>query len=127
MYKNLFPTTELAVDLKLYTRESGRMEKGVMIDGVLTRDGEDHFTFIQNALERKSTQEVKRNPKVYKGISINVHRSDDGQLYPTFNRPRFDKLFTFSDFCHQAALELLVVADMNDELLETNECLGEEG
>jgi len=39
----------------------------------------------------------------------------DGTLYPTFNRPRYSKNFTFQDFCREAAEELIVVTGLVEE------------
>ena len=127
MNKKLFPTTELATDLKLYTREPGRMEMGVMVDGAIIRDGEDHFTFFQNVTEKKRTMVAKRNPIVYEGDCINIHRTDDGQFYPTFNRPRFTREFTFRDFCRFAAVELLLIAGIDGEMPDSITSLREKG
>jgi hypothetical protein len=109
LFKDFFPNTELGVDLKLLTRKAGRMKVGAYLDGTITHDSEDHFTFIQNASE-KEVEAEHRNPHVYKGVRINVKRKEDGTLYPTFNRPRLTKDFTFQDFCHEAAKELRTVA-----------------
>ena len=57
----------------------------------------------------------QRNPHVYIGIRINVNRKDDGTLYPTFNRPRYTRDFSFQDFCREAAEELLLVAGLIEE------------
>ena len=111
LQKKLYPTTELDVDLKLMTRKPGRMPVGAMLDGAITHDKEDHFTFIQNDPEKKKVVTM-RNPHVYLGKRINVNCKDDGTLYPTFNRPRYTKNFTFADFCREAAEELLVVAGL---------------
>lgn len=109
LLSNLFPNTELCVDLKLLTRQPGRLCLGEMISGAITRDGEEHFTFVEDATEKKQAI-VKRNPIVYSGMRVNVHRKDDGTLYPTFNRPVYTEKFTFRDFCREAAEELLEVA-----------------
>ena len=116
LFKDIFPNTELSVDLKLLTREPGRMAVGAYLDGTITHDGEDHFTFIQNASEKKKAEVTLRNPHVYLGHRINVNRKDDGTLYPTFNRPRYTKDFTFQDFCREAAEELLVVAGLVEKM-----------
>ena len=58
---------------------------------------------------------TQRNPHIYVGRRINVNRKDDGTLYPTFNRPRYTKDFSFQDFCREAAEELLVVAGLVEE------------
>ena len=94
LFKDIYPNTELG---------------GECLDGVLTHDGEDHFTFIQNANEKKKMV-VHRSPIIYKGECINVHKKEDGSLLLTFNRPQFSEDFTFQDFCRKAAEELFVFA-----------------
>lgn len=115
LFKNFFPDTHLNVDLKLVTREQGRIPVGAYLDGAITRDGENHFSFFQNDAEKKRLVVTQRNPHVYLGKRINVNRKDDGTLYPTFNRPRYTKDFSFQDLCREAAEELLVVAGLIEE------------
>lgn len=115
LFSNIFPNTELSVDLKLLTREPGRMEVGAYLDGTITRDGNDHYTFIQNASEKKAIEAAQRNPHVYQGLRINVNRKPDGTLYPTFTRPRYTEGLTFQRFCREAAEELLAVAGLVEE------------
>ena len=79
---NLYPNTELGIDLKLVTRKPGRMPLGTYLDGIITHDKEDHFTFVQNA-EKKSKGD-HRNPHVYQGSRVNVVKRQDGSLVPTF-------------------------------------------
>ena len=112
LFENIFPHTEPCCELKLMTREPGRMPVGAMLDGAITHDEEDHFTFIQNDPEKKKVVVTMRNPHVYLGTRINVNSKDDGTLYPTFNRPRYTESFTFQDFCREAAEELLAVAGL---------------
>ena len=119
LFKDIHPHTEFGVDLKMLTREPGRMPVGGMIDGAIVHDDEVHFTFIQNDPEKKVST-MQRNPHVYMGKCINVNRKDDGTLYPTFNRPQFTEQFTFQDFCREAAEELIVVAG----LIEKNRIVG---
>lgn len=104
--KGFYPNTELGIDLKLMTKEPGRMAVGEYLDGAITHDEEDHFTFVQNDQEKKLQKVVQRNPHVYEGKYINVNRKKDGTLYPTFNRPQFTDKFTFQNFCLLAAKEL---------------------
>ena len=108
--KGFYPNTELGIDLKLLTRKPGCLGMGEYLDGAITHDGEDHFTFVQNDSEKKKDKVVQRNPHVYEGTYINVNRKNDGTLYPTFNRPRFTEKFTFQDFCLQAAKELCAIS-----------------
>ena len=52
--KRFYPNTELGIDLKLMTKEPGRMAVGEHLDGAISHDGEDHFTFVQNDQEKKT-------------------------------------------------------------------------
>lgn len=72
--KGFYPNTELGIDLKLITRKPGRLGIGEYLDGAITHDGEDHFTFVQNDSEKKKEKVVQRNPHVYEGTYINVNR-----------------------------------------------------
>ena len=104
--------TELCVDLKtiLTSDRRAKMRKDYM--GVLTRDGRDHFTFIEEAQERKT---CRRHPMVYEGYCLNVTRRPDGSLLPHFRLPQYSKYYTFKDFCREAAEELLFVAGFIEE------------
>lgn len=114
LFKNIFPNTELGIDLKLFTLKPGRMSENEFLPGMLTRDGEDRYCFVQNAPKKK--REVNpRNPQLYKGTCINVSQQGDGTLYPSFNRPRFTEEFTFKHFCLKASDELLMVAGLVGE------------
>lgn len=109
-HQSVYPNTEPCVDLKLLTREPGRIPLGNYLDGVITRDAEDHFLFIENATDKKRNDVQKRNPHVYEGVYININRKPDATLYPTFNRPQFNEQLTFVEFCRRAAKELVQVA-----------------
>lgn len=52
MKHRFFPNTELCIDLKLLTRKPGRMITGKYLCGILTRDNDDHYTFIET-LDKK--------------------------------------------------------------------------
>lgn len=111
LFREIFPDTHLCVNVKTYLRD--RVARvGKAYRGVMVRDGKEHFSFFQNAFEKKVNP---RHPYVYRGRCINVHRSANGSLYPTFNRPRLTDAFTFSDFCQEAAEELLYVARLAKE------------
>lgn len=114
-HASAYPNTEPCIDLKLLTRQPGRIAIGDYHDGALTRDGDDHYLFIENATDKKRTVVTQRNPHVYEGQFINVNRKSDGTLYPTFNRPQFTDDFTFKHFCLAAAEELLRVAGIISE------------
>ena len=88
------------------------MNIGDYLGGVITRDGEDHFSFIESDTEKKRVMVEQRNPHIYEGLRINVNRKDNGEPYPTFNRPKYTENFTFQDFCREAAEELIAVAGL---------------
>ncbi len=77
-----YPNTELAVDLKLLTLQPGRMPEGAYFNGVLRRDEEQHFTFIQTL----PLTAGKRNPHVYKGQYVTITRKDDGSYRPNLKQ-----------------------------------------
>ena len=113
MYNLIFnKNTELCVDLKTILTSDRKAKRFKDYRGVLTRDGREHFTFMEEAPERKAR---KHNPCVYKGYTINVHRRDDGTLYPHFRLPQYTRFYTFRDFCREAAEELLMVAGLVEE------------
>lgn len=111
LFVNLFPNTELSVDLKLLTRKPGRLSEGESVDGSLVYDGNQHFTFREFAQKRIKV-EVKRTPIVFRGRFINIHVKEDGSYYPAFNRPSFNKDLTYQDFFRGAAKELLYFANL---------------
>ena len=113
--EQLHPHTEPCVDLKLLKQKPGRLRVGKCLEGILARDGREHFTFIEEASEMKRAAVVSRNPLVYAGACINVHRRDDGSLYPTFRHPQLSTFYTFRDFCREAAEELLMMAGLGEK------------
>ena len=112
LFVDIFPNTELCVDLKLMTRKPGRMSVGDSLPGFITRDGEYLFRFVENAKKRVV---VRRNPRIYSGRFINVIRHADGSLVLTFNRQVLTADFSFRDFCLAAVQELLTIIGLLDE------------
>lgn len=137
-WTGLYPNTELDVDLKLVTQKQGRMELGEYLDGMITRDGEDHFTFVENDTERGKA--TRRNPSIYMGQWINVKRRADGTVYPTFKRTKGIGAGKLGDYAVNTTCELLMVAGKHEaamalaevegfdlsELFASDEGLGEE-
>lgn len=114
-HRKAYANTELCVDLKLLTQKPGHLPVGECLEGVLTHDGTDHFRFVEEAAEMKRAAVVSRNPLVYAGACINVHRRDDGSLYPTFRQPQLSTFYTFKDFCREAAEELLMLDGLGEK------------
>lgn len=121
-WTGLYPNTELDVDLKLVTQKQGRMELGEYLDGMITRDGEDHFTFVENATEQRKAE--RRNPSIYMGQWINVKRRADGTVYPTFKRTKGIGAGKLGDYAVNTTCELLMVAGKHEAAMALAEVEG---
>lgn len=121
-WTGLYPNTELDVDLKLVTQEQGRMELGEYLDGMITRDGEDHFTFVENATEQRKA--TRRNPSIYMGQWINVKRRADGTVYPTFKRTKGIGAGKLGDYAVNTTCELLMVVGKHEAAMALAEVEG---
>lgn len=110
-FMGFYPNTELGVDLKLMTCKPGRLEVGNLLGGVITRDGEEHYTFLENTKVMRSLSNP-RNPLAYHGTTINIHRKADGTKYPTFNRPDLPNDYSLANFLCEAADELRFIASL---------------
>lgn len=121
-WTGLYPNTELGVDLKLVTQEQGRMELGEYLDGMITRDSEDHFTFVENATEQRKAE--RRNPSIYMGQWINVKRRADGTVYPTFKRTKGIGAGKLGDYAVSTTCELLMVVGKHEAAMALAEVEG---
>lgn len=121
-WTGLYPNTELDVDLKLVTQEQGRMELGEYLDGMITRDSEDHFTFVENATEQRKAE--RRNPSIYMGQWINVKRRADGTVYPTFKRTKGIGAGKLGDYAVSTTCELLMVVGKHEAAMALAEVEG---
>lgn len=121
-WTGLYPNTELGVDLKLVTQEQGRMELGEYLDGMITRDREDHFTFVENAAEQRKAE--RRNPSIYMGQWINVKRRADGTVYPTFKRTKDIGAGKLGDYAVSTTCELLMVVGKHEAAMALAEVEG---
>lgn len=121
-WTGLYPNTELDVDLKLVKQEQGRMELGEYLDGMITRDGEDHFTFVENDTEQRKA--TRRNPSIYMGQWINVKRRADGTVYPTFKRTKGIGAGKLGDYAVNTTCELLMVAGKHEAAMALAEVEG---
>ena len=121
-WTGFYPNTELGVDLKLVTQKQGPMELGEYLDGMITRDGEDHFTFVENATEQRKAE--RRNPSIYMGQWINVKRRADGTVYPTFKRTKSIGAGKLGDYAVNTTCELLMVAGKHEAAMALAEVEG---
>lgn len=64
LFRKVFPTTELGIDLKMITRRGERLDVGEMLRGRLTYLGDYTFTFIEDDTlfeDEKSESLVEEN------------------------------------------------------------------
>ena len=48
LFEDIFPHTEPCCELKLLTRQPGRLNEGTMLDGIIARDGDERYVFVEN-------------------------------------------------------------------------------
>ena len=70
--------TNLCVDLKTIMQEDVLLNEGQCYRGCLTRDGEDHYLFEEEA--HTSGVRHKRNPKLYDGKYVSMVRMQNGKF-----------------------------------------------
>ena len=70
--------------------------------GVLTRDGREHFTFIETP-----PTTAKRNPQLFKGKYITITRWADGSLHPNFRPVKIDGNFSVEHYAFNVYRELI--------------------
>ena len=103
MNKVLNANTELCIDLKTILTSDRRARMRKDYRGVLTRDGREHFTFIETLPQGAA----KRNPHVFEGEFITITRRSDGSLRPNFKLGRIGgKGFNLESYAWGVALEL---------------------
>lgn len=69
--------TNLCVDLKTIMQEDVLLTEGQCYRGCLTRDGEDHYLFEEEA--HTNGQRHKRNPKLYDGKFVSLVHMQNGK------------------------------------------------
>lgn len=115
LFKDVNPNTETCVDIKLFTRHTGRLAIGQQMTGSLTRAGMDYFLFVENTPESK-TVKFQRGTRIYSGECINLNIASDGMLRVTFNRPSITSRLLMRRFLLKAAEEMRRVASQIAQL-----------
>ena len=95
--------TDLCMDVKTFLRNDRITELNKDYPGVLTRDGEDHYQFIETVPPTAG----KRNPHVFDGKFITITRRDDGSLRPNFKPMKVGKGFCIVGYAFGVATELI--------------------
>ena len=114
LFNGIYPDTHLCVDLKLLTRKPGHVPVGTCLSGVLKRDGERHFTLLENN-SKGMRSSVLRNPHLFRGTYINVKKRSNGMLYLTLNSPYSKRGFCFRNYCQKVVEEVLLIANLFDK------------
>lgn len=99
--------TDLCMDVKTILHSDSISKIGKDYQGVLTRDTDEHFTFIETI----PTPPEKRNPQVFRGKYITVTRRDDGTYRPNFKPMKVGADFSVAQFSSDVANELLWALD----------------
>lgn len=96
--------TDLCVDIKTFLRKDRVTQIGKKYPGLLMRDGDDHYQFI----EIPALFSCKRNPHVFSGEYITITRRDDGTLRPNFKPMRVDENFSIDSYALGVCDELRI-------------------
>ena len=91
------------MDVKTILHSDSITKTGKDYQGVLTRNTDDHYTFIETI----PTPHEKRNPRVFRGQYITVTRRADGTYHPNFRPLKMDADFNVAQFDSDVANELL--------------------
>ena len=93
--------TELCIDLKTILRSDRRAKMRKDYTGVLTRDGGEHFSFVET-----QPASTKRNPQLFRGKYITITRWADGSLHPNFKNLTTGRGFSVESYAFGVACEL---------------------
>ena len=96
--EDVFSHTEPCCELNLLTSQSSRPTVGMLLDGIITRDDDNHYSFIETAF---TSSVVRRNVCTYEGQHITCTKRRNGSLRLNF------KNLPIADFCVETyALEV---------------------
>ena len=106
--------TDLCMDVKTVLHSDSISKIGKDYQGVLTRDTDEHYTFIETI----PPVVEKRNPQIFRGKFITVTRKDDGTYRPNFKPMKVGADFNLAQYASGVANELLWALE---GLVEDNE------
>ena len=102
MEKVLNCNTDLCVDVKTFLRSDRRTRLGKNYVGVLRRDDEEHFNFV----ETSSPTLGKRNPRVFEGEYVTLTLLPDGSFRPNFKQMKVGKGVNVDGYAIEVANEI---------------------
>lgn len=94
--------TDLCCDVKTFLRNDRTTKIGKDYPGVLTRDEENHYSFV----ETLPSTDGKRNPHVFEGEFITLTRKDDGTYRPNFRPIKKEAGWSVDGYANGVANEI---------------------
>lgn len=95
--------TDLCVDVKTFLFKDRITQIGKEYSGVLTRDQEDHYQFIETLPHNQG----KRNPRIYDGKHITATLRDNGCVRLNFKPMKIDENFVVEGYAFAVANEIV--------------------
>lgn len=95
--------TDLCVDVKTFLFKDRITQIGKEYSGVLTRDKEDHYQFIETLPHNQG----KRNPQIYNGEHITATLRDNGSVRLNFKPMKIDDNFVIEAYAFEVANEIV--------------------
>ena len=96
--------TNLCVDLKTVLQQDTLLAKGVPYNGVLTRDGDQHFLFEEAV---RHNRHGRRNPKLFAGNYCSLVHMQNGRYQIHMKTINASAITDPSDFAFKVYSELL--------------------
>ena len=94
--------TDICVDVKTVLHSSKTAKTGRDYHGVLTRDNDDHYTFIETIPPATG----KRNPQVFNGKFVTITRRSDGTYHPNFKPVNIGAGFNIRKYALGVCIEM---------------------
>lgn len=104
--------TNLCVDLKTIMQEDVLLAEGQTYRGCLTRDGEDHYLFEEEA--KTSGHRPKRNPKLFDGKYCSLVHMANGRYQIHMKTIDASAALDHKDLAFKVYTELLNAFDIID-------------
>ena len=95
--------TDLCVDVKTFLFKDRITKLGKDYSGVLTRDKEDHYQFIETLPHNQG----KRNPRIYNGEHITATLRDNNSVRLNFKPIKIDENFVVEAYAFAVANEIV--------------------
>lgn len=95
--------TDLCMDVKTFLRSDSIAEVGKEYKGIIKRDGESHYCFIEMADAKVN----KRNPYVFAGKTLNVTSHSDGSYSLNLKKVKIGNGFPLEEYADTIHAEII--------------------